>query len=463
MARSSQAPGHEPWGRGDATRPSGASLLTRRAALHAALACAGTCCLAACSGGDEGVTTEPAPTNPSEGKLGGKLVLYTSCTESLINAVVPAFMEDSGVAVRVVRGTTGELLGRLGEELAAGEPVADVLWGGDASWYVSDSGEKGGAAAGESGGSAAGLFQSYVSAENAAAREGCGNVAGIATPVTREVTVIAVGDSAGAGAASPVGDGAATDAGAATSDSGSDSHVVAESSSVAGSDLDAGSAADSSLDADSDSTGDASAAFVPASYVDLVDPRLGGPVALERPEDSAVALAHVAAIEAGLGAEDADAPWTFARELLAVAQEASGDELGDGEAALSSVLEGDAVAALSSEQACAALAAEGLGVSVVYPAEGAFVACGCTAVVRDCAHLAQARAWVDFVCGEGCQRVLSEQACSRPVREGVGDPAGLPEVGAPREVARESLLATWEGVRDGSWQPAPAAEPASVE
>lgn len=463
MARSSQMPGRGPRGRGGAPRPSGASLLTRRAALGAALACAGACCLAACSGGDEGVTTEPAPTNPSEGKLGGKLVLYTSCTESLINAVVPAFMEDSGVAVRVVRGTTGELLGRLGEELAAGEPVADVLWGGDASWYVSDSGEKGGAAAGESGGSAAGLFQSYVSAENAAAREGCGNVAGIATPVTREVTVIAVGDSAGAGAASPVGDGAATDAGAATSDSGSDSHVVAESSSVAGSDLDAGSAADSSLDADSDSTGDASAAFVPASYVDLVDPRLGGPVALEWPEDSAVALAHVAAIEAGLGAEDADAPWTFARELLAVAQEASGDELGDGEAALSSVLEGDAVAALSSEQACAALAAEGLGVSVVYPAEGAFVACGCTAVVRDCAHLAQARAWVDFVCGEGCQRVLSEQACSRPVREGVGDPAGLPEVGAPREVARESLLATWEGVRDGSWQPAPAAEPASVE
>ncbi len=453
MARSSQMPGRGPRGRGGAPRPSGASLLTRRAALGAALACAGACCLAACSGGDEGVTTEPAPTNPSEDKLGGKLVLYTSCTESLINAVVPAFMEDSGVAVRVVRGTIGELLSRLGEELAAGEPVADVLWGGDASWYVSDSGEKGGAAAGESGGSAAGLFQSYVSAENAAAREGCGNVAGIATPVTREVTVIAVGDSTGAGAASSVGDGAATDAGAATSDSGSDSHVVAESSSVAGAVSTEGAG----------STEGSDAAFVPASYVDLVDPRLGGPVALERPEDSAVALAHVAAIEAGLGTEGADAPWAFARELLAVAQEASGDELGDGEAALSSVLEGDAVAALSSEQACAALAAEGLGVSVVYPAEGAFVACGCTAVVRDCAHLAQARAWVDFVCGEGCQRILSEQACSRPVREGVGDPAGLPEVGAPREVARESLLATWEGVRDGSWQPTSATEPTSVE
>lgn len=448
MARSPQTPERESREREGAPRTSGASLLTRRAALGVAIACAGAC-LTACSGGDEDVTAEPAPTDPSEGKLGGKLVLYTSCTESLINAVVPAFMEDSGVAVRVVRGTTGELLGRLGEELSAGEPVADVLWGGGASWYVTGSGEKGGAAAEESGGATAGLFQSYVSAENAAAREGCGNVAGIATPVTREVAVIAVGDVAGAAAGPPTDDGAEAGAGEATPDSGSEPGSASESGSDASS--------ETSSDASSE-TGKDAIAFVPAGYADLLDPRLGGPVAFERPEDSAVALAHVAAIEAGLGAEGADAPWSYVTNLLAVAQEVSGDELGDGEAALNSVLEGDATVALSSEQACAALAAEGLGVSVVYPVEGAFVSCGCTAVVRDCAHLAQARAWVDFVCGEGCQRILSEQACSRPVREDVGDPAGLPEIGAPQDVSCESLLAAWGSVRDGSWQPTSATE-----
>lgn len=441
MTRSPQTPERESRAREGVPRPFGAPLLTRRAALGVAIACAGSCCLTACSGGDEDVTTEPAPTDPSEGKLGGKLVLYTSCTESLINAVVPAFMEDSGVAVRVVRGTTGELLGRLGEELFAGEPVADVLWGGDASWYVTGSGEKGGAAAEESGGADAGLFQSYVSAENAAAREGCGNVAGIATPVTREVAVIAVGDAAGAAAEPPMNGGAEAGAGEATPDSGSESGSTSESGS------------DSSSE-----TGQNDIAFVPAGYADLLDPRFGGPVAFERAEDSAVALAHVAAIEAGLGAEGADAPWSYVTNLIAVAQEVSGDELGDGEAALNSVLEGDATAALSSEQACEALAAEGLGVSAVYPVEGAFVSCGCTAVVRDCAHLAQARAWVDFVCGEGCQRILSEQACSRPVREGVGDPTGLPEIGALRDVSRESLLAAWASVRDGSWQPTSATE-----
>ena len=445
MARSPQTPERESRAREGAPRPSGASLLTRRAALGVAIACAGAC-LTACSGGDEDVTAEPAPTDPSEGKLGGKLVLYTSCTESLINAVVPTFMEDSGVAVRVVRGTTGELLGRLGEELSAGEPVADVLWGGDASWYVTGSGEKGGAAAEESGGAAAGLFQSYVSAENAAAREGCGNVAGIATPVTREVAVIAVGDAAGAAAEPPTDDGAEVGAGEATPDSGSELGSASESGSGASS----GASSETSQDAID---------FVPAGYADLLDPRLGGPVAFERPEDSAVALAHVAAIEAGFGVEGADAPWSYVTNLLAVTQEASGDELGDGEAALNSVLEGDATVALSSEQACAALAAEGLGVSVVYPVEGTFVSCGCTAVARDCAHLAQARAWVDFVCGERCQRILSEQACSRPVREGVGEPTGLPEVGAPQDVSRESLLAAWGSVRDGSWQPTSATEP----
>lgn len=443
-----------------------ARLLARRTVLRAALAasaCAGLGCLAACSGGKENVPAEPAPTNPSEGKLGGKLVLYTSCTESLVNAVVPAFMEESGTAVRVVRGTTGELLARLGQEAASGEVVADVMWGGDASWYVPTSGEKN---PGEPGSDADGSpFQAYVSADNASMREGCGNVAGVATPVTREVAVIAVG-------AGPALDGAGgtAAAGDAAPDGVGDDAAAADDATADSAEGDAGAdAATEGADATAASTGadvasaEPADAVAPTGYEDLLDRAdATAAVAIERPEESAAALAHLAALRADLGKTDPDAPWAYAGELFAMAQVTSTDEAGDGEAALAAVLEGDAVCALTLEQACLASAAEGLGVSVVYPEEGTLVTCGCTAIVRDCAHLSQARAWVDFVTGEACQRALAEQAFSRPVREGVEDPSGLPEVPSPQEVAREELLATWGSVEDGSWQPeseSDAAEP----
>ena len=360
--------------------------------------------LTGCSGGDEGVSAEP--TNPSEGKLGGKLVLYTSCSESLINAAVPAFMQESGVAVTVVRGTTGELLSRLEADFAAGMHVADVVWGGDASWYEASS-ER---------------FATYVAGENGAMREGCRNVGGTCTPVTREVAVLVRG--------------------------------VGEKDVRAAADADDGEGEGSAAESESVSSPKVT------GYTTLLSRGLTD-CAYEDPAASEAELLHLAGLAAGLGTSDPNAPWQWAQELSTAGVLSAEDEAGDGEAALAAVDEGTAAWGLSLEQPCVAAERAGHAVEVVYPAEGEAVTCGCTAIVRDCANLAQAQAWVDYVVGQPCQQVLFSEAAARPVRADVNDPEGLPEVPDPKTVDREALLATWVSVVDGTWEP--VEEPANEE
>lgn len=93
-----------------------------------------------CSRGAADVPVEPtAGAEASENgaaKLGGKLSLYTSCPEELVNAVVARFSQDAGVTVAVVRGSEAELVGQLLDGDVAGKPAADVIWGGEALWYA---------------------------------------------------------------------------------------------------------------------------------------------------------------------------------------------------------------------------------------------------------------------------------------------------------------------------------------
>ena len=93
-----------------------------------------------CSRGAADVPVEPsAGAEASEdgaAKLGGKLSLYTSCPEELVNNMVARFSQGTGVTVAVVRGSEAELAGQLADGDAPGKPVADVVWGGEALWYA---------------------------------------------------------------------------------------------------------------------------------------------------------------------------------------------------------------------------------------------------------------------------------------------------------------------------------------
>ena len=391
-----------------------------------ALSCAAL--LAGCDKHDEGSggSAESAATNPMEGKLGGKLIVRTSCSEALINAVVPAFTEETGVSVRVIEAPVSELFSWYGSDAASGadvlEPAADVVWGGDPSWYVGFEG----------------LLDEYISGENNAMREDCRSVDGCITPVTREVAVIAMGAESFEGDGFP------------------------------------------------EVTG----------YESLLDERLAEHVVMEDPVASECGLAHLAGIEAELGAaeavagagadeqdDDADtgdsageqddesadvqgderdyagraldenAPWRYVSDLLAAgASVMTGDEV-------RLAMADDSCVALTSEQLVLCGLADGsLSLEPVYPRRGAFVTCGCTAIVLGCEHLAQAQAWIDFVTSQRCQQALVAEARTRSVRADVADSDGLPEVGEAVVPEREALLAMWPQVRDGTWEPASAAE-----
>ena len=86
-----------------------------------------------CSRGAADVPVEPSAgaeaSEDGSAKLGGKLSLYTSCPEELVNNMVARFSQGTGVTVAVVRGSEAELAGQLADGDAPGKPVADVVWG----------------------------------------------------------------------------------------------------------------------------------------------------------------------------------------------------------------------------------------------------------------------------------------------------------------------------------------------
>ena len=63
------------------------------------------------------------------------LVIYNCNAEDWTAPVIKEFQEETGIAVTVVAGGTGELAARVKKEKA--QPGGDVLWGGAGSMYVS--------------------------------------------------------------------------------------------------------------------------------------------------------------------------------------------------------------------------------------------------------------------------------------------------------------------------------------
>ena len=73
----------------------------------------------------EGGIVEPA----------GKMTLYTSCADTLVNAFVTGFQEKTRIAVDVWMMTCAEWQAALAADVARGVATADVVWGGDRSCY----------------------------------------------------------------------------------------------------------------------------------------------------------------------------------------------------------------------------------------------------------------------------------------------------------------------------------------
>ena len=102
------------------------------------------------------------------------LVVYTSRSESLNNAVIENFETDTGIKVQVVTGGTGELLKRVQSE--AENPQGDILWAADESMLSSYTD----------------LLESYISPEDANMMDGYKNTSGYFSPAFSDPTVFIV-------------------------------------------------------------------------------------------------------------------------------------------------------------------------------------------------------------------------------------------------------------------------------
>lgn len=76
------------------------------------------------------------------------LVVYSPNSEGIVNTLIPAFEEETGIKVELQQAGTGELFAKLKGEQA--DPVCDVMWGSSYSLYYENKD----------------LFEEYVSTNN---------------------------------------------------------------------------------------------------------------------------------------------------------------------------------------------------------------------------------------------------------------------------------------------------------
>lgn len=127
--------------------------------------------LAGCSGSSSSSSTAASSSSATK-KLGGSLTMYTPNSETLVNTIIPAFEDKTGVTVDLIQAGTGEVFKKLESE--KDNPVADVVWGGSYTKYWSSSA----------------LFQNYTASENGNVVEQYRNKTGYSTPYCLDGSVI---------------------------------------------------------------------------------------------------------------------------------------------------------------------------------------------------------------------------------------------------------------------------------
>lgn len=127
------------------------------------------------SGCSQPVTTEKSEAAAAEkSEASDKLVVYSPCSEDIINTIIPMFEKETGIKVELIAAGTGELIKRIESEKE--NPYADVLFGGSRaqlSKYFD-------------------LLQEYVSPNDEFMMEGCKNATGYLTPYNADGSCLLV-------------------------------------------------------------------------------------------------------------------------------------------------------------------------------------------------------------------------------------------------------------------------------
>ncbi|MDQ0207381.1 extracellular solute-binding protein [Alkalicoccobacillus murimartini] len=110
----------------------------------------------------------------SSGSGEGELVIYTTRSENLNEAVIPSFEKETGIKVQTISAGTGEVVTRVESE--RNNPQGDILWAADVT-MLHDKTD---------------LFEEYVSPEDEFMMEGFKNTTGFFSPAFSDPTVFIV-------------------------------------------------------------------------------------------------------------------------------------------------------------------------------------------------------------------------------------------------------------------------------
>lgn len=298
----------------------------------------------------------------SEAQSGGdSLVVYTSRSESLNNAVIENFETDTGIKVEVVTGGTGELLKRVQTE--TNNPQGDIFWAADESMLSSYTN----------------LFESYVSPEDENMMDGYKNTSGYFSAAFSDPTVFIV---------------------------------------------------NTDLAGDIEING----------FEDLLNPELKGKIAFGDPVNSSSAFQCLIAALYDIGDGDpmADKAWNYVDKFIA---NLDGVCLDSSSQVYKGVAEGEYVVGLTWEDPVAAYVRDGVAVKTVFPEEGAILPGESVSVIKGCAHMDNAKKFVDYMLGEKCQNYVGQNLTVRPLR---------------KNATMNDYLTPWDKIKatkgyDGNW------------
>jgi iron(III) transport system substrate-binding protein len=139
-------------------------------------------------------------------------------------------------------------------------------------------------------------------------------------------------------------------------------------------------------------------------YADLLNPALKGKIAAGDPTKSSSAWAELCNMLLVMGDEPYDdKAWEYVEDFIA---QLDGIQLDSSSAIYKGVSAGEYAVGVSYEDPCVALLESGADVTVIYPEEGAVWLPTASAIVKDCPHPNNAKAFIDFILSEECQEII---------------------------------------------------------
>ena len=269
----------------------------------------------------------------------GTLSICSPNSDGLLS-IIPMFEEKTGIKVEVESLGTGDCMKRIASEAAQEYCSFDLMYGGSLANFVAN----------------AGLFQDYVSPEDANLMEAYRNTRSYCTNYTIDGSVLLVNKD-----------------------------LLAQ------------------------------AGVTVTGYADLLQEALKGKIASADPASSSSAFCQLTNMLLAMGGYESEEAWKYVEDLF-VGQEVA---ITSGSSAVyKGVYNGEYAVGLTYEDPCATLIKDGAtNIEVVYPVEGTVFLPAQIGIIKNAKNVEEAKAFVDFMLTEEAQIYLAENTTSRNVRD----------------------------------------------